>query len=374
MRYAAERGIAARLLTPFDLTWLIVYPIFGFGRLVKLFGYTPWVWFYRYGHFVLLRYALMRALRPETPSIVYAHDPLSARAALDAKDAGYSIEVVLAVHSSISQADEWADNGYVRRAGWLYQRITRLEEEVLPRVDRLVFPSKFVAREVRGRIAGVDGVPSWCIPNAIHDAASVPPRVGEPADLISIGALLPNKNHEFLIRVLAEAHRLGYRYRLTIVGAGPLRERLRELAAASGLSAHVVMTGFVPDAARLLPSHRVYVHAARLENCCMAVLEALAAGRPVLAAPTGGIAEQVTDGVEGFHWTLTDPVAAAYRLIRLLEDPVLYERMSRAARRRYEGCYASEKVMPKLMEAVLGSDVARKPAVGAHDRHREAVS
>ena len=373
MRYATEQGIAARLLTPFKLTWLIVYPIFGFGRLVKLLGYAPWVWFYRYGHFVLLRYVLMHTVRPNTPSIVYAQEPLSARAALDAKDAGYSIEVVLAVHSSMSQADEWTQNGFVRRAGWLYQRIARLEEEVLPRVDRLVFPSKFVARDVRGRIAGVGRVPSWCIPNAIHDEARVS-LDGESADLISIGALLPNKNHEFLIRVLAEAHRLGHRYRLTIVGAGPLRERLRELAATSGLSAHVTFSGFVPDAARLLPSHRAYVHAARLENCCMAVLEALAAGKPVLAAPTGGIPEQITDGIEGFYWTLSDPTAAAHRLIELLEDPVLYERMSRAARLRYERCHAPETVMPRLMEAVLGSYEPGRSLTTPHFRHRDAVS
>ena len=106
----------------------------------------------------------------------------------------------------------------------------------------------------------------------------------------------------------------------------------------------------------------------------MAVLEALGAGKPVLAAPVGGISEQVTDGVEGFYWTLGDPVAAAHRLIRLLEDPVLYERMSRAARMRYERCYAPEVVMPRLMEAVLGSYERGRLVTTQHDRHRDAVS
>jgi glycosyltransferase involved in cell wall biosynthesis len=354
MQYGAERGITARLLTPFDLPSVVVYPVLGIGRAAKVFGSAPWVWYFRHGHVVLLRSVLRRALRPQAPSIVYAHDPLSAKVALDARDAGYQTEVVLAVHSPTSRAEEWVENGYVRRAGRLYRQIVRLEDEVLPRVDRLVFPSDFVARDVRRRIAGVDRIPSWRIPNVAAHVCGT--RAAARADVISIGPLVPNKNHEFLIRVLAEAHRLGYRYRLTIVGAGPLRGRLRALAAAAGLGAHVMLPGYVPDAAALLSSHRVYVHAARLENCCVAVLEALASGTPVLVAPSGGIPEQVTDGVEGYYWPLDDPVAAAARLIRLLEDPVLYERMSRAARVRYEQHFTPEIVMPKLMAAVLGQD------------------
>jgi glycosyltransferase involved in cell wall biosynthesis len=352
MQYGAERDMRWRLLTPFDLPPVVVYPVLGIGRVAKVFGSAPWVWYYQHGHVVLLRSVLRRALRLHAPAIVYAHDPLSAKVALDAKDAGYQTEVVLAVHSPTSRAEEWVENGYVRRAGRLYRQMARLEDEVLPRVDRLVFPSEFVARDVRRRIAGVDRIPSWCIPNVAVRIG--PPRAAVRADVISIGPLVPNKNHEFLIRVLAEAHRLGYRYRLTIVGAGPLRGRLRALAAAVGLSAHVALPGYVPDAAALLPSHRAYVHAARLENCCVAVLEALAAGTPVLVAPSGGIPEQVTDGVEGYYWPLDDPIAAAGRLIRVLEDPVLHERMSRAARERYEQDFAPEIVMPTLMAAVLG--------------------
>ena len=372
MQYVAEQGREARLLTPFDLTPLVVYPVFGIGRLVKLFGSAPWVWWYRYGHLTLLRYALMRTLRPEAPSIVYAQDPLSAKAALDAKDAGYRTEIVLVVHSPISQAEEWVENGYVRRAGWLYQRIARLEEDVIPRVDRLVFPSEFVERGVHRRIAGAGRVPSWRIPNVGVRGSGTSTDSGH-ADLISIGPLVPNKNHEFLIRVLAEAHRLGWPYRLTIVGAGPLLGRLRGLVARSGLSAYVAMPGYVPDAARLLASHRAYVHAARIENCCVAVLEALAAGKPVLAAPTGGIPEQITDGVEGFYWALNDPVSAAYRLIRLLDDPALYERMSRAAHARYERHFAPKIVMPRLLEAVLGSSEPASPDRIPRGRHRDAV-
>lgn len=357
MRYAASRDAAVRLITPFNLTPLLVYPVFGVGRLVKPVAPAAWVWWYHLGHATLLRLEIARALRRRTPAIVYAQDLPSAKVALDAKDAGYAVEVVLNVHSYTAPADEWVSNGYIRRGGRLFRQIQRLEQRTIPRVDRLVFPSEYAARDVRRRVAGAASVPSWRVPNFVvrHEDEAHADASGVDAEMISIGPLLPNKNHEFLIRVLAQAHRMGRPYRLVIVGSGPLRKPLGELAAALGVHRHVRFAGFVPEAARLIPRHRLYVHAAHLENCCISVLEAFAAGRPVLAAPTGGIPEQFTDGVEGFYWNSSDPESAAHRLVQLLEDDALYRRMARAARARYEAHYAPDVVAPDIWRAVLGS-------------------
>ncbi|HEX6536114.1 MAG TPA: glycosyltransferase family 4 protein [Gemmatimonadaceae bacterium] len=355
MRYAASRDAAVRLLTPFNLTPLVVYPVFGVGRLVKPVASAAWVWWYRLGHGMLLRVDIERALRRGAPAIIYAQDLLSANVALGAKDAGYAVEVVLNVHSYTAPADEWVANGYIHRGGRLYRRIERMERETIPRVDRLVFPSEYAARDVRRRVAGAASVPSWRVPNFVVRHEPPVDASGDEAEMISIGPLLPNKNHEFLIRVLAQAHRMGRPYRLVIVGNGPLRKSLGALAAALGVDRHVTFAGFVPEAARLIPRHRVYVHAAHLENCCISVLEALAAGRPVLAAPRGGVPEQFTDGVEGFYWDSHDAEGAAHRLVELLDDAVLYRRMARAARERYETHYAPEVVAPRIWQAVLGS-------------------
>jgi glycosyltransferase involved in cell wall biosynthesis len=148
---------------------------------------------------------------------------------------------------------------------------------------------------------------------------------------------------------------MGRRYRLSIIGEGALRKPLTSLITELGLGGHVSLAGYVPDAARLLLRHRVYVHAARMENCCLSVLEAFAAGKPVLAAPSGGIPEQLTHGVEGFYWDLDDPEGAARLLIRVLDDAALYERFSLAARARYQQQFAPDVVAPRLLRVILGT-------------------
>jgi glycosyltransferase involved in cell wall biosynthesis len=103
------------------------------------------------------------------------------------------------------------------------------------------------------------------------------------------------------------------------------------------VSDQVRFLGHVPDAARLLASHRVFAHAATMESLGIVIVEALAAGRPVLAPAVGGIPEVLSDGVEGRFWPLDDPTRAARQLIQILEDPETAQAMSLAARRRYEG-------------------------------------
>jgi glycosyltransferase involved in cell wall biosynthesis len=352
-RCGGQMGVDVRPLTPFDGEPLLAYSLGAMGRLIRPLDKELWVWWYRSSRVFLLRRHMRAMLDPRMPAIVYAQDLQSAQAAIDLRDAGYPVEVVLNIHSSVTEADEWVANGYLSERGRHYGHVARTERMVLPRVDRLVFPSEFVAQDVRSRIPEAASVPGWCIPNFVpRIEASATPQ-GESAELISIGPLVPNKNHEFLIRMLAHAHRMGRRYRLSIIGEGPLRRHLTSLAKELGLGGHVMLAGYVPNAARLLQRHRVYVHAARMENCCLSVLEAFAAGRPVLAAPNGGIPEQLTHGVEGFHWALDDPEGAARLLITLLDDPVLHEQMSRNARARYERQFAPEVVLPTLLRAVL---------------------
>lgn len=352
---AREVGWGVRLITPFDMGPAVVYPSFAVGRLAKPFHKGFWVWWYRRLHYTLLRQALVRALASGAPAVVYAQDPLAARAALDARERGLPVEVVLMVHFNESQADEWADHGYITRGGALYRRIAALEQEVLPRVDRLIFPSRFMMRRVMERIEGVASVPRWCIPNFVPAGTRDEAARDVPAgDLISVGTLDVRKNHAFLLEVLAVCHRLGRRYRLTIVGEGPLRSRLRALAEELGVAGHVALPGYVRDAASLMPRHRAYVHAATMENCPIALLEAMAAGCPVFAPPVGGIPEVLADGVEGRFWSLDDPEGAAAALIEVLEAPARLEAAAAAARRRYEREFTPESVAPRLLRTVVG--------------------
>lgn len=80
----------------------------------------------------------------------------------------------------------------------------------------------------------------------------------------------------------------------------------------------------------------------------MSVLEAMAAGMPILSTPVGGIPEAITDGVEGFLVSPGDVAALAARLQQLLQDDALAARMGAAARRKVELCFSSQAVLPRV--------------------------
>ena len=354
--FAKQEGVGIELATPFGVNKALVYPVFGLRKLVEPFSSSLGLWWYMRGHRALLQYYLRRRLRLYPHGvIVYAQDLQSAYAAVELRRNGWPIEVVWMVHQNISVADEFAAKGNITEGGWLYKDIVRIERHVLPRVDRLLFPSLFMRDQVTSRTPEIAGVPSYVIPNFIATQDRTPEiQDVSMGDVITIGTLEPRKNQSFILQVLAHAHRLGRPYRLTLVGDGPLRRELETLASRLGLASYVTFAGYVPEAARILPRHKAYAHAARMENLPITVLEALATRKPILAAPSGGIPEVFTDGVEGFFWDLDDPLQAARQLIKLLEDEALYKRMAGAAYARYETCFAPRVVGPQLLEAVLG--------------------
>jgi glycosyltransferase involved in cell wall biosynthesis len=342
-----------QLVTPFQAPPWFVYPFFGIGRVAKLFNLKAWLGWHRYSHYKALRWRLQALLPKTEPSIVYAQAAIAAKAALDLRALGYPVEVVMTTHFNGSEADEWVLRGYIKKGDRFDRSIRELEDQVLGDVDRVTFPSQFLADTLAQQSAGRKAQ-RWRVPNFVFE----PPKglgTSHSGDLITIGTLEPRKNQLFLIEVLAAAKRRGRNYRMTVVGDGVLRSSLEAAASALGVTENVTFAGFVPHAASLLHAHRAYVHSARIENCPIVVLEALASGRPVCAAPVGGIPELFDDGVEGVYWNLDDPETAADRLVWLLDDDEKYRNAARAARARYETSFAPGVVGPRLLEIVLGS-------------------
>ena len=354
--YLAARGIEARIVTPFMFPKLYVYPVFAVRRVLDPLHGSASVWWYQFWHYVFLKQVLRRVLRTRRPLVVYAQCPLSARAALETRTSPNQ-KVFMAVQFNISQADEWVGAGKVTRDNWLYRRIQTLEREVLPRLDGIVYVSRFMRETVERRIPEVCAVRSELIPNFVGP----PEPLAQPeahGDLISIGSLEPRKNQAYLLRVLAAASARGRSYTLTLIGAGSQHRQLKRLAHELRLDQQVRFLGFRADAARLLPGHRAYVHAATMENLSVTLLEALASHIPVFAAPVGGTPEIFSDGVEGVYWSLDDPVEGANKLIELLEDEPRYARMKAAAASRVQERFAVEPVAGRLTDFLSGASHA----------------
>jgi glycosyltransferase involved in cell wall biosynthesis len=134
--------------------------------------------------------------------------------------------------------------------------------------------------------------------------------------------------------------------RFVIVGDGELREELERRA--DGLP--VELTGARDDVPELLASFDVFAFPSLFEGLCLAVIEAQAAGVPVVATPVGGIRETVVDGETGLLVPPRDPAALAAAIRRLLDDRDLARRLAEEARRRVRERYSEQR----MVELTLG--------------------
>lgn len=171
--------------------------------------------------------------------------------------------------------------------------------------------------------------------------------------LLAVGRLTRQKGFDILLRALALLHQRGHRRRLIIVGEGEERGALTELARELGLQEFVSMPGFEADPFRTAPDAALFVLSSRWEGFGNVVVEAMAAGLPVVAAAAPwGPAEIIDDGVDGLLVRPDSEVALADALERALTDRMLCEAMSARARKSAER-FAPALVATRHLELAL---------------------
>jgi glycosyltransferase involved in cell wall biosynthesis len=192
----------------------------------------------------------------------------------------------------------------------------------------VIAPSKGV-REVLENL-GVDA-PIEVIPNGVDLVPFQNPathldrsQFGIPEDqvlLIYIGRLGPEKNLPFLLRAFSGTAQAIQNTHLMLVGDGPEREDLEDRVQHLGLTDRVTFTGSIPytDIPGFLAMADAFVTASVTEVHPLSIIEAMAAGLPVLGVLSPGVGDTIEDGVTGF---LTDHEIAAYtaKMTRLVTD------------------------------------------------------
>lgn len=356
-RQLDTRGITTELITSFSSPAAIRLPLFAPRKVLDPINGSAGVWWYFKWHRVLLARALRARLADGAPAIIYAQTPNAAQAALQTRRNSRQ-RIVMAVHFGESVARTWIGQGAIPAGGWADKYIRSSELKTIPRVDALVEVSEDSRRDLLSHVPAAASLPHEVIPNFIQ-RPELP--TGRPArDVISIGTLEPRKNQAYLIDVIAAARGRGREITATLVGEGPDRASLEAQATARGVSDLVDFAGYVPDGSTLIANHAAYVHSAKYESFCIAAAEGLSYGRPVLAGAVGGLPEVFDDGVEGRFWPLDDPARGAEMLIEVLDDQTTYDRMSAAARQRFETHFDADVVVPRLYDFL--QDIGSRPA------------
>jgi glycosyltransferase involved in cell wall biosynthesis len=154
---------------------------------------------------------------------------------------------------------------------------------------------------------------------------------------------------------------------LCLVGDGPNRAEVERRAQALGIVRRTLFLGYQEEIAPLYAAFDAMILPSASEGTPVSAIEALAAGRPVVATRVGGVPDVVRDGVDGFLVELGDIDAMAERLRQLAADRALATRMGRAGRERVLPRYAVDRLVDdvdRLYRSLLAADArARGPHV-----------
>ncbi len=234
--------------------------------------------------------------------------------------------------------------------------------------DAIVVNSEAVRRFYES--AGFDTKKLVLIPNGVAiaappagDRAAVLAELGLPADarvLGYVGRLWPQKRVQDLIWATELIKNIKPNVFTVIVGDGPDRDALVEFSQKVAIDDRVRLVGPRDDAARLMAVMDVVVQPSQFEGMPNSVMEAMAAGLPVVASNIPGNDELVIDGETGFLVPVGDTKLLAARINRLLDEPDLSRRLGEAGQTRVRDQFGVEKMVQSHVQ------LYRDLAVGKH--------
>ena len=156
--------------------------------------------------------------------------------------------------------------------------------------------------------------------------------------IVAVGNLYPVKGHAVLLRALGELQRSGVLdsvpWRLALAGRGEEEAKLRVLASEEGIAERVTLLGYREDVPDILAAADLFVMPSLSEGLPLALVEAMAAGLPVVVSDVGGVPEVAVPGREAVLVPPGDPARLAVGLASLLRDPGARAAMGVAARDR----------------------------------------
>jgi glycosyltransferase involved in cell wall biosynthesis len=269
---------------------------------------------------VLALVALVRCFRRLRPDIVHTH---MAKAGLLGRLAARMTGVKRVVHTFHGHVLD----GYFSRP--VARCFLGIERALARRTDRLVVVSSRIRDDILGmgigRAEQVETIPLGLelerFAHAGVDPAGLRGDLGLPPEvrlLAVVGRLVPIKDHPTLLAALA---RLGPSVHLLIIGDGEERARLGALAKSLGVSDRTHFLGWRHDLDAIVPGTDVVICCSRNEGTPVALIEAMAAGVPVVATAVGGVADLVVPGQTGCLVPAGDPVALADAVAGVLAGP-----------------------------------------------------
>lgn len=309
-----------------------------FEQVIRDMGVPVTILGKRRGIDLRLVWRLWRWLRASKPEIVHTHlFTADTWGRLVARLAGVPL-----VFSTVHSVNSWQG------------RVHRLVDRMLALVTtRLIACTAQVADKLQHQ-DGINGTRVVTLANGVDlqrfadvtpvDLAQVLGASGSGPWLAVLGRLESVKGQAYLLECLALLRDQGVAFRCVLIGDGPERDALVEQVARLQLLESVWFAGFRREVPAWLAAIDVLVIPSRWEGLPMALLEAMALGKPVVAHAVGGIPDVVRDGQEGLLVSPQHPEQMVQALARLLGDVPLRQQMGARAQARVRAHFSAESL------------------------------
>lgn len=305
--------------------------------------------------------ALIRLFRRLRPDIVHTH---TAKAGALGRLAARAAGVPVRIHTFHGHVL----NGYFSPA--VTQGFVCAERALARMTDRLVAVSPRLRTELLGKGIGRSeqfevvplGLDLGRFRGPRTESAALRPALGVTGDvplLGIVGRLVPIKDHATLFAAMALLPSGPQAPHLLVVGDGEEREPLERLAARIGLEKRVHFLGWRADLDAILPELDVVICASKNEGTPVALIEAMAAGVPVLSTDVGGVGDLVAHGKTGWLVPPSDPSSMARAIQHLMGDKGLCARLAAEGRTIALDEYDVTRLISR-MEALYTDLVAEK--------------
>ena len=290
--------------------------------------------------------ALVKLFREEKPDIVHTHASMTARMAART-----------ALVPSIFNTKHCMESA----PGILPKKIVRREvngvfSDKIIAVSRAVRRSMVHAGTRPEQVAVVyNGIEPIAIPSAEEKAAllqSFGGKAGEKA-VGMVARLEEVKDHETFLLAAQNVLEKRKDVRFYIVGDGSLREELERRTLELGISEWVTFTGFIKDVEKIEAALDIAVITSKAEALCLSIIESMIAGIPAVGTDSGGVAEVIQHGENGFLVPIGDADELAERIEELLADDEKRKAFGAQAKKHAESMFMADKMTKRIEKLYL---------------------
>lgn len=274
--------------------------------------------------------------------VIHAHHPI---AALVMKYLFPETPVIMTLHSSYER--ELLLNGKIRDNGPEQQFLTSLYRELEDRVDQLLTVSNAFKHYLSDYVQEPERI--GVIPNGFDEKRFKPVQhENKVAQLISVCRLVPAKGIDVLLQACSELKKKGYAFVLHLIGDGPIRTELEELAAELDIYEETIFYGYILHPENFMPFFDVFVLPSRAEAFGSVFAEASLCGLAVVGTEVGGIPEQIEHGQNGLLVPVDDVPALTLALEKVISDPMYRYQLARVALDKSLKSYSMTSVVQQL--------------------------